>query len=285
MKEAHEKASKFWRLRSLLGYKIMVKVTMSMSMPWRCIQEGDLQLHSFLTSVLHGGELSTSCTIHSRYFGEEADVLPLLWFKPVAYPRVLYHALYKQESTFIRTTNSTPELQNALYNTAHHNTQNNHDADVSFWAPLQMKGFPEAECTTELQPKYPCFCYSTLTTIILDSLPRIYCVYTICCLCYLSQLCYCSHTGFVMLSSQSSFVICTSVFDILQIPFERSQICSGCSAPTCTLLAMGLGPKQSISNIKLHNRDILVNCSVMSQFIVPLGCHTAHNISAWSVQD
>jgi hypothetical protein len=67
-----------------------------------------------------------------------------------------------------------------------------------------------------------------------------------------------------MLSSQRSFVICMYVSDILRIPSDCSQTCSGCSPPTCTSLAMGLGPKQSTSNIKLYNRDILVNFNVMS---------------------
>jgi hypothetical protein len=41
---------------------------------------------------------------------------------------------YKQKSTFIRTINSILELQNALCNIAHHNTQKNHNAVGSFWA-------------------------------------------------------------------------------------------------------------------------------------------------------
>ena len=56
-KQAQEKASWFWRLG--LGYKIMVKVTLSLSMPRRYLGGTEVQLHSFLTSVLHGDELST----------------------------------------------------------------------------------------------------------------------------------------------------------------------------------------------------------------------------------
>jgi hypothetical protein len=98
-----------------------------------------------------------------------------------------------------------------------------------------------------------------------------FCIYHLLLVLSITTVPFFSYTGFVMLSSQSSFVICMSVFDILQIPSECSQICSGCSPPTYTSLAMGLGPKQSTSNIKLHNTDILVNFNVVSPFTRAMG--------------
>jgi len=118
---------------------------------------------------------------------------------------------------------------------------------------------------------YPHFWYSTLTRIILHYLlMNLFCIYHLLLVLSITTVLF-SYTGFVMLSSQSSFVICMSVFGILQIPSECSQICSSCSPPTCTPLAMGLGPKQSTSNNKLHNRDILVNFNVLSQFTSATG--------------
>jgi len=126
---------------------------------------------------------------------------------------------------------------------------------------------------------YPYFCYSTLTRIILHSLlMNQFCIYHLLLVLSIATVLF-SYTGFVMLSSQSSFVVCVSVFYTLRIPSECNQICSSCSPPTCTPTAMGLGPKQSTSNIKLYNRDILVNFNVVSQFTSAIGGVTLHTVS------
>jgi hypothetical protein len=46
------------------------KVTLSLSMPWKYVGEAEVELHSFLTWTLDGGEWSVNFTSLSLYSGE-----------------------------------------------------------------------------------------------------------------------------------------------------------------------------------------------------------------------
>jgi hypothetical protein len=115
---------------------------------------------------------------------------------------------------------------------------------VEVWAeasvPLQTWGFLKEECTVALKPGHPCFRHSTVTWYWILYIWTYYMSIACCSCCLPIPAVLFSWTGFVILSSQGLLLISVFVFDILRITRGRSQICSGCSAPTLTPLAMGL---------------------------------------------